>query len=430
MGLALALLGACDDGSTREPDATVVGPSDGNFELPDVGPENDCMLSMFDDVDDDGYLLAPNGAGVRDCNDCDETIGPNALEIPGNDVDEDCDGVEASAPPPPAPCDGVLEPEDARIDDAVRSLGLCREGSAGPSRRWGVVDTRWERLNGQPTLGDARQVWMPRRFGSITPREGERMLVLSTGVARDVTEDGRDAGYTEACDAFDGTFDTAIGEWSGGVSPPEGFPYDSTECPMQNVSRDELAYDDVGLTLTVRTPANARAIAFDSMFLTSEYPDYVCTPYNDFFVVLMEDAPREYENDNVLRDGEKNPIGVNSALLGVCKEDATRPARDIECGREGTAPLRDTGYDAEESTCATPPRGLPDIGGASTGWLKTEVPLEADKVGKVVTLRFLLWDSGDPLLDSTVLIDNVRFLPDDKVTPPEPGTRPISASAP
>ncbi|HVZ31682.1 MAG TPA: hypothetical protein VG963_04605 [Polyangiaceae bacterium] len=38
-------------------------------------------------------------------------------------------------------------------------------------------------------------------------------------------------------------------------------------------------------------------------------------------------------------------------------------------------------------------------------------------------LRFVLWDSGDPLLDSAVVIDNFRFL----VEPPTAGTRPLTS---
>jgi hypothetical protein len=45
------------------------------------------------------------------------------------------------------------------------------------------------------------------------------------------------------------------------------------------------------------------------------------------------------------------------------------------------------------------------------------------KAGKLVTLRFVLWDSQDPLLDSTVLLDNFQW----SLEAPQIGTRPISS---
>jgi hypothetical protein len=62
------------------------------------------------------------------------------------------------------------------------------------------------------------------------------------------------------------------------------------------------------------------------------------------------------------------------------------------------------------------------LGGASTGWLHTEVPV---RPGAVFTLRFALWDSGDPLLDSTVLLDALHFI----ATPPKLGTKPFQPAS-
>ena len=53
---------------------------------------------------------------------------------------------------------------------------------------------------------------------------------------------------------------------------------------------------------------------------------------------------------------------------------------------------------------------LEDRGGASTGWLRTSVPI---KPSQFMTLKFVLWDSGDPLLDSTVVIDNFQWVAED-----------------
>ena len=50
----------------------------------------------------------------------------------------------------------------------------------------------------------------------------------------------------------------------------------------------------------------------------------------------------------------------------------------------------------------------PPAGGknAATGWLLTSAPALN---GTIITLRFAIWDSGDAILDSLVLIDNFQW---------------------
>ena len=305
----------------------------------------------------------------------------------------------------------------------LEALGLCGERVTEVSGRGGLTRARWLRLNGDRELGDARQVWLPERFGLIAPREGERMVVLSTGVARDVN--ARDS-YTPGCDTFGAELlqdDDFMPTWSGGVSPPEGFPEDASRCES-GASRGALAYNDVGFELTLRVPSNVTGFAFDSMFLSYEYPDYVCTQYNDFFVALLRSRPLGSNRGNVLRDMNGDAIGINSGLLKVCEPAPDRVGSDVDCS-SGPSELSETGYGADEATCAPISIDKPDIGGAATGWLRTEVPLRAED--EIIELVFRLWDSGDPQLDSTVLLDNFRFLTG--ATGSGPTTVPCSGAA-
>jgi hypothetical protein len=408
--LALVTNAACDEGDDvpRAPWPNI----DGGLGLDGGGgqvPDTSCRDP--DDLDCDGYA-----ADAGDCDDRDPRRGPSALDVADNGIDEDCSGQDA--PLDPSWCDFELKEDEPRADGVRRTLGLCGEKVTQISGRSGFLDVEWRRLDERDELADPRQVWFTQRFGNIRPREGARMLVLSTGVARDVHHEQ----YTPTCDVFEGQSQDA-GVWNGGVAPPKGFPRDSSECENEIDTRGVLAYDDVGFRLRLRAPSNATALAFDSMFLTYEYPDFVCSNFNDFFVALLEGAPDEYENENIVVDAENNPIGVNSGLLSVCKQAREgRTGRPLTCTPSSEQLLLDTGYGSEEAECAPLRQGEEDLGGAATGWLQTEVPVRASQI---VDLHIALWDSGDPLLDSTVLLDNFRFL----TTPPQPGTRPAPPTA-
>jgi hypothetical protein len=46
------------------------------------------------------------------------------------------------------------------------------------------------------------------------------------------------------------------------------------------------------------------------------------------------------------------------------------------------------------------------VNGGATGWLTSQAPVKA---GETFTLEFMIWDTGDAVLDSSVLIDNFRW---------------------
>jgi hypothetical protein len=65
-----------------------------------------------------------------------------------------------------------------------------------------------------------------------------------------------------------------------------------------------------------------------------------------------------------------------------------------------------TGYEMSSVPNIPIPGVPPPIPGGSTGWLSTTAPIQP---GEDVTLRFVIFDEGDGVLDSAVLIDNFQW---------------------
>ena len=86
-----------------------------------------------------------------------------------------------------------------------------------------------------------------------------------------------------------------------------------------------------------RTPSNATGFKFDFDFYTYEWPGFVCSTYNDFFVALLDPIPPDLADGNIAFDREGNPISVNNALLQACSP-GTHRGKTFTCPL-GTGPL-------------------------------------------------------------------------------------------
>jgi hypothetical protein len=123
---------------------------------------------------------------------------------------------------------------------------------------------------------------------------------------------------------------------------------------------------------------------------------YVCTQYNDEFLAVVQSTKSYPMPTNISFDANKNPITVNSGFFIVCQNDITKPQTQ-HCTQPPTN-NNGTGYE-------TPGPGE-IIPGGSTGWLTTTAPILP---GEDITLRFVIFDEGDHILDSAVLIDNFQW---------------------
>jgi hypothetical protein len=343
-GITMAVTVACGEAS-RPPSAEGVAP---------------CEVTGAGDHDGDGF------ANDVDCNDCVPQINAGAYDIPDNGLDEDCSGEDA------APCrDTAISPDDGSARSAANALGLCLSSGATPGREW-LRDAAWQDTSFSPHL-TTEMHRVGDGFGRYGPYAGRRMLVLSTGVAND----GLPASASCVDEALRSEF-------------PPGFPMDSPACP--GVASGPVM-DSVALTIELDVPSNAIGVRFASNFMTREYPDYLCSPFNDVYAVLMTDVASG-ELRNIVFDREGNPLTVNNALLRTCV------ARGPLVCELGDAPLRG----AIPFSCGEGTEGL--VGGG-TDCVQTTAPVVA---GSRITMSFMIWDSGDGFLDSVALVDGFEWV--------------------
>lgn len=359
------------------------------------------------DGDHDGFTVQ-----AGDCNDCDPAINPGAFDFAGNGFDEDCSGApddEAKA------CDSGLPMAGDDAMDAARALGLCRK-QMGQS--WGVVAARWVFPNGEvtsratadddqegtcvkagaPANPESRGI-LPSFGPNVSAREGASLVALSTGVAR--------AGVNSARAPGEGQSPSSGMMCTENLVPP-GFPKDSPSCPDVMTSQDSQARDPIALELEIKTPTNARAFAYDFDFYTFEWPQYVCSEFNDFFVALLKSSHASTPPDeNISFDKLGNPVSVNNGFVEVCDPamGQERPGgKSFDCSL-GTSELIGTGFDVEPYA-GDGGEGLGSSLHAATGWLSTTAAIVP---GETIRLRFAIWDMNDEILDSTVLLDHFTW---------------------
>ena len=359
-----------------------------------------CDSGDTEDKDKDGWTKVDG-----DCNDCDPNVNPAAVEVVDDGAgggggalapsDEDCDGMVDNVQ---QPCDAALAVDDADPMSAAKAVELCKV-AAGPKDS-GVVSAKWVLPGGTDPATIVTNPPFPlanfhlghgvlAAFGpNVNVQAGGRMLGLSSGSARQPT----DPGYMD------------VGGFSKGYTSghPQGFPKESPACP--GVTTGE-PHDGTGVELTIRVPSNAHGFSFNFDFYTYEWPGYVCSMFNDFFVALLTPIPANQLDGNISFDSQGNPVSVNNAFVEVCGCAGGPPCnaggKTFTCPL-GTTELQGTGFGLDT--------GYADHG--ATSWLQTKAPADPNTE---ITIRWAVYDSGDGVLDSTTLVDNWQWIA-------EPGT--------
>jgi len=316
------------------------------------------------DSDGDGFPLK------YDCNECDPNVNNGAFDVPGNGIDEDCNGTPDDEP---TDCDNGLPLEATDAFDGAKAIGLCKK--ATDDKMWGVVEAKWVRPDGSSQTVSLSQGVLPQ-FGVNAAQAGTTVLAISSGTARQPS----DPGYKNV---------SGYDKNSNHGAPP-GYPKESPACSGSGFGFGSGSHDGAALQVKIRVPSNAKSFKYQTNFFTYEFPRYICDEYNDFFVTMMDPKPAGLPDGNIAFDQDGNPISVNNSLLQVCAPQ-NAGGKSFSCPL-GPSTLQGTGFE----------------GHAATGWLTTTAPVDTVR-GKEITLMWAVWDQGDGVLDSTALVDDFSW---------------------
>jgi hypothetical protein len=358
------------------------------------GLDDNCNGQIDENVDADG-----DGWGHCDGDCCDVPgscsntpglVNPGAYEVVGNLVDDDCDPATSDTVPQVNCSPGALSTTPT-ASDLAKSMELCQFTTQSPplaQRKWGVLAAQLLAADQVSTPPQAIQTGVLANYGpNVLPRKYTTMAALSSGTARDQG----DPGWVQP-----------NGGWGmGGYSSPppvylaahNGVLQTKPGCPAGSG-----ANDSVNLKLRIRVPTNAKSFSFKFKFYSSEYPEWICTQYNDFFLALLtSQVPGIPADHNLSFDALNNPVSVNNGFFQVCSGCSA-----------GTAELIGTGMGGNNGA-------LTDGGG--TLWLTTTSPI---KPGEDMTIEFIIFDTSDHAYDSLVLLDDWKW----DLNPAEVGTTP------
>ncbi len=393
------------------------------------------------DCDGDGWLVADGDCCDKPglCGAQPELVNPGALEVVGNGLDDNCNGkTDLFDIEDTLPCDGGLLSSSQTAGDFAKALGICRQTQEQPlalqDKTWGLIDAKILRADGS-VLQDFGAVSIRPGFGTIAPgtTEGASVIVMSSGIASDATQmmPGPNGGAPVGSNVTNSHMPSSavnisgagqahtVKDWFATPNPPLKNANALPDSPGCNAADSATANDSAMLYLRLRAPTNAKAFSFNSYFFSAEYPEFVCTSFNDQFIALVDTpngVPSPIANPidkNLMtytQAGQQWPIGINIAkgtpLFAVCDSQAANPAcwdPDVSASScsLGSGQLTGTGFEVSAG-------GFDDctIGGG-TFWLTTAgnvIP------GDIVELRIAIWDVGDTAYDSLAIIDGFQWL--------------------
>jgi hypothetical protein len=284
------------------------------------------------------------------------------------------------------PCDA--DSGDSATDFA-HAMGICKDAAKDG---FGLVKAEFTRGFNDGAAPSADQHGVLGKFGKVLkPREGSKLGVLSTGFAQEFNGSPSMPFYKGKHWWHDEVVEDQL---------PDGFPKAAGDCEQAKGVSDIIV-----LKLTLKAPKTAGGFKFDFNFHSSEWPEWICTKFNDGFLAYLTSKGK---TDNISFDSKDNPVSVNNAFFDRCTPNVKtgcQGASEVTSScPSGDAELGGTGFGIKAEACES---GTDATQGGATGWLSSSAPIEPEEE---FTLQLAIFDTGDGDLDSSVLLDHFRWL--------------------
>ena len=374
------------------------------------GIDNNCNGAVDEDVDLDMDGFTTCAGDCCDSWECSKPglANPGAFDAPGNDFDDDCNGV---ADDTLLLCDQGIASNTTTGMDFARAIDICQTATE-TDNRWGVIDAKITLADGTGTPDPEGHSVRPRFGTNVVPQGGVNLAIISSGGA--AAKGDVNPGYHD----FVSYAHTGI---NTSAYPQDFYMANGNQIPNApgcNPPSGTTANDPVMLTFRVRVPTNALSFKLYTNFYSAEFPEWTCSSFNDFFVVLLDstyagDPPNPMDKNLAFytppNSMMKIPVGVNlghgnTGLFTQCVNGNTGcsgvPGTISTC--VGTNLLAGTGFD-------DPNGGSCDsnsLEGGATGWLETRGNVTP---GEIITLRIAIWDTSDHSWDSLAVVDGFQW---------------------
>lgn len=331
------------------------------------GPDNGVNVPVAGDASGDGDETS-DGGGEESTGTDDSGASGIKFDLAGWPDGLDTDFCTA---PTSKPCDDAS-------DDPWHAMGINCPGSGSLTAEYS---------------GDPSALYVHTGpLGSSDPpafpaREGEKITILSTGYAQELTMGGIYAS-TDLPDNDPLVLPSPIMTnpiiWGDCITYPGLVGMgDCSNTINGQWSQGTGAYDYAELRISGSVPMAASGFTYDFAFFSSEYPSYYKSSYNDMYIAWLQS---DLWTGNVSFDDMGNPISLNASFLDY--KDAPNP---IDCPEPCEAPeLQGTAMEFH----------------AGTKWLTTTAGVFP---GEEFTLIFAIFDVSDGVRDSAVILDNFEW---------------------
>lgn len=342
-----------------------------------LGPSSEGLESS----DGDGAATTPGGGTNAGDGVADE--GSQGSGSGGGSGGSPIDVVfDVGVPDAPDICPASAAPPcDVESDDPWHALGINCPG--GGPKADGMV-------SGSPLALHVHEGLLGTQ-GYFEPREGQRTVILSSGIAAEVPLP-RDQ-LCETCPSTDLGQDPLlvlpdpidVRRVDDVITCADDVSMVGTgDC--SNTLEDEWtagsgAYDYVEMRLVAEVPPPYDAFRYQFAFFSSEYPTWFNhdSPWNDMYIAWLQS---ESWTGNVSFDDAGNPISINGVFLD----------------------FRDAPAEGCEEPCDAPElAGFSMEGHAGTRWLETTAPVVP---GETIELLLAIFDLSDGVYDSAVVLDD------------------------